>query len=113
MTKQEFKKYTGEVVRRLRRNNGLTQEELAQASGLHRCVIANVEIGTQALMAQQILAIGKALNLKSYSIFFPSIVEPPQVSKEQDVFCIADLTEEQSRSIQQVIADVQMAAENP
>jgi transcriptional regulator with XRE-family HTH domain len=35
----------GQMVRRLRRNKGLTQEQLAQIIGVHRDTIGNIEIG--------------------------------------------------------------------
>lgn len=56
----EFYEALGARIR-LRRDKRLTQQELAHLVGLSRTSITNVERGRQRLMADQLLAVARAL----------------------------------------------------
>ena len=51
----------GEKVRELRTKKGISQEELAELSGLHRTYISSVELGKRNVSLINIYALAKAL----------------------------------------------------
>lgn len=53
----------GEKIRALRQENGLTQEDLAELSGLHRTYIGGVERGERNITLLSALRIAKALHV--------------------------------------------------
>jgi transcriptional regulator with XRE-family HTH domain len=62
----------GHKIRELRIAIELSQEELADASGLHRTYIGSVERGERNISLQNIVAIARALSV-SPSILFEGI----------------------------------------
>lgn len=58
----ELKKF-GEKVRELRLKKGLSQEELAELSGLHRTYISSLELGKRNVSLINIYALAKALDI--------------------------------------------------
>ena len=54
----------GLAVRELRRARGMSQEELAQASGLHPAYISGIERGLRNPTWRSISRVGKALDVK-------------------------------------------------
>ena len=54
----------GDLVREHRNKQGLSQEELAEYSGLHRTYIGSIERGERNLALININRISKALNVK-------------------------------------------------
>jgi len=61
-------KQLGEKVRLARKRAGLTQEKLAEKSGLHRTYIAGIETGKRNVSVKSLEKIAKALNVKSSSL---------------------------------------------
>lgn len=57
----QFNQELGDLVRMRRRQQGMTQEQLAEAVGLARGSIANLERGTQAPTAFRMAALAQAL----------------------------------------------------
>ncbi len=55
----------GRKIRKLRLALGLSQEELASYSGVHRTYIGSVERGERNISLQNIVAIAKALSVSS------------------------------------------------
>lgn len=53
----------GERVRELRIKKGLSQEELAELSGLHRTYISSLELGKRNVSLINIFALSKALGV--------------------------------------------------
>jgi len=53
----------GEKVRELRMKKGLSQEELAELSGLHRTYISSLELGKRNVSLINIHALAKALGV--------------------------------------------------
>ncbi len=53
----------GRKVRALRLKKGISQEELAELSGLHRTYISSVELGKRNVSLRNIHALAKALGV--------------------------------------------------
>lgn len=59
----------GTVIRALRRERNLSQEELANLSGLHRTYITDIERGTRNVSLKNITRIAAAMNLSLQEMF--------------------------------------------
>jgi len=59
----------GQRVRDLRQARGLSQEELADAAGLHRTYVSSVERGQRNVGLDNILAIAVALGVPASELF--------------------------------------------
>jgi len=68
MSSQDVRKIFGENVRKVRKSKELTQEELADKTGLHSTYIGQVERGRRNPSLINICKIIKALNVTSTSI---------------------------------------------
>lgn len=62
----------GRAVRKVRLEQGISQEELADRCGLHRTYISDVELGKRNLSLENIERIAISLN-KSLSDFFREV----------------------------------------
>ena len=65
----EPQKIFGAYIRKLRVLRGLSQEGLAELSGLHRTYIGSVERGERNISLTNILALSNALNCKPSELF--------------------------------------------
>lgn len=65
----DIKLLFGRRIRELRANIGISQEELAFRSGLHRTYIGAIERGEKNLSLKNIEKIANALNINIYEIF--------------------------------------------
>jgi transcriptional regulator with XRE-family HTH domain len=59
----------GEVIRELRKERNLSQEELADKADVHRTYIGMIERGEKNITIQNIQKLAKALNVSLKSIF--------------------------------------------
>ena len=57
----DIRRYVGREVRRLRVERGLSQEDLADASGLHRTYISAIERGLKNATLDSLERLAKAL----------------------------------------------------
>lgn len=62
----------GQAVRKIRLEQGISQEELADRCGLHRTYISDIELGKRNLSLENIERIAISLN-KSLSEFFKKV----------------------------------------
>lgn len=62
----------GQAVRKIRLEQGISQEELADRCGLHRTYISDVELGKRNLSLENIERIAISLN-RSLSEFFKEV----------------------------------------
>jgi transcriptional regulator with XRE-family HTH domain len=65
----EIKSVFGERVRELRKSSGLSQEELAFKSGLHRTYISSVELGERNISLVNMKKIADALEINIRQLF--------------------------------------------
>jgi len=61
----------GDRVRELRIKKGLSQEQLAELSGLHRTYISSVELGKRNVSLINIFALAKALGVTPDKLIKP------------------------------------------
>lgn len=59
----------GQAVRKLRREQGISQEELAERCGLHRTYISDVELGKRNVSLENIERIASSLNISLIDLF--------------------------------------------
>ena len=69
MTREEALKTLGRRIAELRREKGLTQEALAEAMGVSRNHIADIELGVRNTGVWSLLLICKALGLPPAALF--------------------------------------------
>lgn len=62
----------GQAVRKIRLEQGISQEELADRCGLHRTYISDIELGKRNLSLENIERIAISLN-RSLSEFFKEV----------------------------------------
>lgn len=62
-------------IRRIRKDRGLTQEELADACGMHRTYISAIERGKRSISLNNISKIAASLQVEPYELFMPLIEE--------------------------------------
>ena len=62
----------GQAVRKVRLEQGITQEELADRCGLHRTYISDVELGKRNISLENIERIAISLN-RTLSDFFKEV----------------------------------------
>ena len=65
----DIQKQFGGKIRNLRKEKGISQEELAFRSGLHRTYISDIERGARNVSLKNIEKISKALGVKSQILF--------------------------------------------
>lgn len=59
----------GQKVKEIRKGRGLSQEELASKSGLHRTYISDIERGDRNVSIRNVEKIAKALKVKLSELF--------------------------------------------
>ncbi len=81
---RQFDSIFGKVVRKRRREMGLTQEDLGFLAGLHRTYISEIERGMKSPSLRATLAIAKALNSNLSGLIMQAekemTIEPAQPS---------------------------------
>ena len=102
MRSESFNLEIGKRVRKIRRENELTQGKLANSAGLTRSAIANIETGRQAMTAYQVYRIANALNLKNFNVLF-EIPEITQSDLEKKMFGIMELTDNQRKQLSSIM----------
>lgn len=65
----DIQKQFGSKIRNLRKEKGISQEELAFRSELHRTYISDIERGARNVSLKNIEKIAKALGVKSQILF--------------------------------------------
>ena len=65
-------------IRKLRRSQGLTQEQLAEHTDLHLTYIQGIERGTRNISVGVLLTVADALKVPPYRLLKPAKLEPPK-----------------------------------
>ncbi len=80
-----FESIFGEVVRKQRRELGLSQEELGFRSGLHRTYISEIERGLKSPSLRAMIGIAQALDTRVSTLMMLteniSLAQSPAISK--------------------------------
>jgi transcriptional regulator with XRE-family HTH domain len=58
----------GSRIRALRLERGLTQEEVALASGVNRSLVVQVELGQRGLLYERLFDIAEVLNVRASAL---------------------------------------------
>jgi len=64
-----IKKHLGEVVKNLRLESGLSQQQLAERCGLKRAYVGVIERGEKAITVEMALRLSKGLEVSLSAIF--------------------------------------------
>jgi transcriptional regulator with XRE-family HTH domain len=59
----------GGTIRRLRKERGLTQEQLAESSSVDRTALIDVELGRQGILYERLFDIAEALEVPVVDLF--------------------------------------------
>ncbi len=94
---KELNKRVGQVVRELREQQGLTQDELAEAAGIHEKHMGVIERGLQGITLEYVCKVSKGLNIGAAE-FVGKVFESGKVedSKEKIIKDIHALLKTQS-----------------
>ena len=65
----DIKKLFGSNVKKYRLQKGISQEKLADISGLHRTYISDVERGIRSISLDNIKKIANALEIEEFKLF--------------------------------------------
>lgn len=73
----------GDIIRKLRLQRGLSQEELAEAAGVHKNTIGRAEDGDEGVKSKTLKAIAQALQLTVADIYslIPKETQRPAVAE--------------------------------
>ena len=66
---EEIRVAYGKAVRAIRQDKKISQEELADLSGLHRTYISDIELGKRNVSLENIDKIAQALQVKKSELF--------------------------------------------
>lgn len=72
MAKNQVLESFGHRVRALRQDKGLSQEELAHASGLDRSYVGQVERGERNIALENIYKLASGLGIEAYKLLMES-----------------------------------------
>lgn len=61
-------RHTGEILRALRKDNDLTQEQVAERFGVYQSRIAKIESGERSLHVSELIDHAKALGISAHDI---------------------------------------------
>lgn len=76
--RMDYQKQFGNTVRRLRGNQGWSQEDLAEFSGLHRTYISGIERGVRNPSLSIIIQVAKALKVHPSLLFSEKVEDEKQ-----------------------------------
>ena len=86
---RQFNRELGALIKRARRDAGLTQEQLAAQCGTSRGSIANIELGDQAPPPYRLVRIALALSVEAGELL-PSLGIPGDASSQARAIGLPD-----------------------
>jgi len=78
----DIKKELGQIVRRRRRDLGLSQEALAERANLHRTYVTDIERGSRNISIESISKLAAALGVSIGALFPPETARPATEQKD-------------------------------
>jgi transcriptional regulator with XRE-family HTH domain len=99
----EIKKSIGQKIRKLRKERGMTQADLAENTGLSNTFIAHIEIGDKICSLSSLEKIASALMTNSHSLLHPETNQAQyDVTKDKLIMYIMDRTEKEKETIYRI-----------
>lgn len=74
---KSIEKSFGQRIKQLRRQRGLSQEELAFRSGVHRTYLGGIERGERNPSLRNIAAVARALDISLSELFLFKVTKKP------------------------------------
>ena len=92
-------KEIGGRIRQVRKNKGMSQLDLAEASGLSASFISNVEMGRQSMNIRALIAISNALGVSTDLLLRNNTPESLNISSEEFYQALADCSPKEREAI--------------
>ena len=86
----------GARVRHHRKQNGLSQEELAEQAETSRIHISNIERGEVAPSLEMLLSIANALNVSADDLLAGNLLSANTARTEEEIDILSDCSQEES-----------------
>ena len=87
----------GARVRHHRKQNGLSQEELAEQVETNRVYISNIERGEAAPSLEMLLNIANVLNVSADDLLAGNLLSANATRTEEEIDILSDCSQEESR----------------
>ncbi len=100
----DIKSRFGQTIRQLRKERGLTQEQLGELSGLHNSYIGGMERGERNPSLHSIDKISRALGVSLADTF--SQMEEPELAREFYLPYHLDISPEDAEFLQKLIKEI-------
>jgi len=91
----------GELLRSRRKAAGITQEQFADATGLSRTSISNIESGRQRILLHQLFGFARILGISAHDLL-PTTPVTGQTEIDLDSELLKDLSEDQKEFLSRV-----------
>ena len=99
----EIKQSIGLKIRKIRKERGLTQEELADKAGLSPTFIAHIELGNKICSVKSLEKIASALMITSHWLLHPETNQAQyDVSKDKLIMYVMDRTEKEKETLYRI-----------
>jgi transcriptional regulator with XRE-family HTH domain len=99
-------------IKKIRKEQGMSQEKLAEKAGIHVTYISRIERHKQAPSLDVVEKIGKALNIEIYKLFQVPPKENKKIIEEINNDILLKLDEPNLEYIKKLLVDYQQHIEN-
>lgn len=102
----ELQKNIGLKIRKLRKERGFTQEELAEKSGLHTTFIAHIELGNKVCSIKSLEKIAAALMVSVHTLMEPEKKANYENKKDKLLSYIMDKSDSEKELIYNIAKSI-------